>query len=235
VREHQARHRAAVSELCCPVEGPLESLPVEKQLAFLEHEALAPEGLPHGDALSDVAREVLGTLRGVADAHALHGPGAIRDLVISASEDATAVLELLLLARRAELIRRLPDGRLDSPVNLVPLFESIAGLERAPRVMERLYRSPAYRLQLEARGMRQQIMLGYSDSAKDGGYLAACARSSARSAASRTRRSASASRSSSSTAAAAPSGAAAARPTAPSSRSRAARCAAASSSPSRAR
>jgi phosphoenolpyruvate carboxylase len=50
----------------------------------------------------------------------------------------------------------------------------VAGLERAPRVMERLYRSPAYRLQLEARGMRQQIMLGYSDSAKDGGYLAAC-------------------------------------------------------------
>jgi phosphoenolpyruvate carboxylase len=174
VREHQARHRAAVSELCCPVEGPLDALPVEKQLAFLEHEALAPEGLPPDAALSDVAREVIGTLRGVADAHALHGPDAIRDLVISASEDASAVLELLLLARRAELIRRLPDGRLDSPVNLVPLFESIAGLERAPRVMERLYRSPAYRLQLEARGMRQQIMLGYSDSAKDGGYLAAC-------------------------------------------------------------
>ena len=59
--------------------------------------------------------------------------------------------------------------------DIVPLFESIAGLRGAPEAMERLYTSPAYRAQLEARDMCQQVMLGYSDSVKDGGYLAACA------------------------------------------------------------
>ncbi len=173
VRQHEARHRHAVSELFCPVEGPFESLPLERRQEFLEHLALMEaDELPPDELLSADAREVIETLRGIGEAFD-RGHDAICDLVVSNAEDSSAVLELLVLARHAGLIRRLPEGRFESRVNLVPLFESVDALERSADSMERLYESPAYREQLEARGSRQQIMLGYSDSAKDGGYLAA--------------------------------------------------------------
>jgi phosphoenolpyruvate carboxylase len=173
VRQHEARHRHAVSELFCPVEGPFESLSLDRRQDFLEHLALMDgDQLPPDELLSADAREVIATLRGIKEA-VDRGHDPIRDLVVSNAEDSSAVLELLVLARHAGLIRRLPDGGLESCVNLVPLFESVDALKRSADSMERLYGSSAYRAQLDARGRRQQIMLGYSDSAKDGGYLAA--------------------------------------------------------------
>ena len=173
VRQHEARHRHAVSELFCPVEGPFESLSLDRRQEFLEHLALMEgDELPPDGLLSADAREVVATLRGIKEA-VDRGHDAIHDLVVSNAEDSSAVLELLVLARHAGLIRPLSDGRLESSVNLVPLFESVDALGRSVDSMERLYGSPAYRAQLDARGSRQQIMLGYSDSAKDGGYLAA--------------------------------------------------------------
>ncbi len=176
VREHQARHRAAAASLLCPVEGPLEGLPVEEQQRFLEHCFLhePDEPLPPLDSLDDAAREVLSTLLTVRESMARLDPGAVRDLVISDTHDHANVLELLVLARRVGLVRRSSDGGVESAVNIVPLFEKVDSLAAAETSMERLYESPAYRAQLRARGMRQQIMLGYSDSAKDGGYFAAC-------------------------------------------------------------
>jgi phosphoenolpyruvate carboxylase len=126
-------------------------------------------------ALSAASREVIETLRGVAEVPARFEPSAVRDLVISNAENAIAVLELLALSRVAGVVALREDGSIESRVNFVPLFESIDGMHNAPDTMDRLYRSPAYRAQLEARGMRQQIMLGYSDSMKNGGYLSACA------------------------------------------------------------
>ncbi len=174
VRQHTSKHRAAVSEFLCPVEGPLDALSLEAQQRFLEDWLQEDATPPPDETLSPDALEVLETLRGLREALDRLGRDAVRDLVISNTEDHASVLELLVLARHAGLVRRRPDGSLESQVDLVPLFESVDALGRATDSMERLYRSPAYRAQLEARGMRQQVMLGYSDSAKDGGYLAAC-------------------------------------------------------------
>lgn len=173
VRQHQARHRGAVAALLCPVEGPLESLDLDKQQRFLEEAFLADDPAPPREALGDDAGEVLATLAGVREAQERWGPDVVRELVISNTNTHADVLELLVLARRAGLVRRRDDGGFESSVDLVPLFESVASLASARESMERLYRSPAYREQLRARGMRQQIMVGYSDSAKDGGYFAA--------------------------------------------------------------
>jgi len=171
VREHQARHRSAVAALFCPVEGPLETLPVAEQVRFLE-EAFFAEEMPRtsDEDLPREAAEVLATLRVVGDGVAGDAAG---DLVISNTSNHADVLELLVLARLAGLVRRAPDGAFVSDVDVVPLFESIESLRGARESMERLYTSRAYREQLRARGMRQQIMLGYSDSTKDGGYFAA--------------------------------------------------------------
>lgn len=176
VRQNQSKHRLASGELICPVEGPLDSLPVEAQAAFLESVIRAEEAIPIPAAgLSEDAREVLETLRLVAELPIPPEGRSIQDLVISDTVGAVPVLELLALCRQVGLVRPLPDGRFESEVDIVPLFESIESLRGAAASMARLYGSPVYRAQLAARGMRQQVMLGYSDSMKDGGYLAACA------------------------------------------------------------
>ncbi len=172
VRQHRDRHREAREELIVPAEGPIESLPLDRQQVFLEHLILS-DTLP-APRLSAGAAEVVATLHGVREAQERFGPDCVRDLVISDTGSQIPVLELLLLARHAGLVTRGENGELTSRVDLVPLFESIDGLESAAGSMHRLYGSQAYRAHLVSRGMRQQIMLGYSDSVKDGGYLAAC-------------------------------------------------------------
>ncbi len=176
IRQNQSKHRQARAELICPVGGPLEALSLSRQRAFLEEIILAKEPIPIPETgLSEEAREVLDTLSFVASLPIPPGGRSIRDLVISDTENSVTMLELLALCRQVGLVR--PDGRqgFESDVNIVPLFESIESLAGAVVSMDRLYRSSAYRKQLSARGMRQQVMIGYSDSMKDGGYLAAAA------------------------------------------------------------
>lgn len=175
IRQNQSKHRIARAELICPVDGPLDALSLDEQQVFLEDVVLAKDTIAIPESgLSEDAQEVIDTLRFVASLPVPPEGRAIQDLVISNTENAVPVLELLALCRQVGLVRPVSKKRLESDVNIVPLFESIDSLRGALASMERLYRSPAYRQQLEARGMRQQIMLGYSDSMKDGGYLSAC-------------------------------------------------------------
>ena len=176
VRQHEARHRAAVEALLSPATGTLSKLPLREQERFLEASFIAQDrdiaAPPAG--LSAEAAEVLATLRAVREAQQRDHAPAVRDLVISNTTHHAQVLELLVLARHVGLVRRRPDGSYESDVNLVPLFESVPALQSSHESMGHLYQSPAYRQQLRARGFRQQVMIGYSDSTKDGGYFAAC-------------------------------------------------------------
>nr|WP_284155503.1 phosphoenolpyruvate carboxylase [Sulfuricystis multivorans] len=97
-----------------------------------------------------------------------YGKAAIQNVIISKSEGVSDILEVALLLKEAGLLRP-REGELD--VNIVPLFETIDDLERCGAVMDRLFSLPAYRRLLESRGMLQEVMLGYSDSNKDGGFL----------------------------------------------------------------
>lgn len=116
-------------------------------------------------------RRLFGVLRVARDAHARIGPGCARHLVLTMASSVEQVLHALLLLKTEGLFVRRWDGGFDSAMDLVPLFETIADLERAPAVLDELFAQPAYRAQLEARGLSQLVMLGYSDSNKDGGYL----------------------------------------------------------------
>ena len=95
-----------------------------------------------------------------------YGPAAADTLVISMVHEVSDVLGALWLARRAGLAG--PD---EPPLHVTPLFETLAALEQAPDTMAALYADPAYREHLRRHGDRQEIMLGYSDSAKDAGFL----------------------------------------------------------------
>jgi phosphoenolpyruvate carboxylase len=88
----------------------------------------------------------------------------------SMTEAADDVLGVLLLARWAGLHEK--DKPQSVPLDIVPLFETVADLERAPGVMRELFSDPLYARHLERRHNIQRVMLGYSDSAKDGGVAA---------------------------------------------------------------
>jgi phosphoenolpyruvate carboxylase len=103
-------------------------------------------------------------------------PRAVAAYVISMTHGVSDILEVLLLAKEEGLVRlRMEDGgpRIESDLDVVPLFETIDDLRHCDTLLRRLFANRAYRLQLDARGRFQEVMLGYSDSTKDGGYLAA--------------------------------------------------------------
>jgi len=119
-------------------------------------------------AYSETTTGELAILREAAEARRRYGPDAVRHYVISKSDGVSDILEVALLLREVGLLHP-REGRLD--VDIVPLFETIGDLQRCGPVMDRLFALPEYRRLLASRGNTQEVMLGYSDSNKDGGYL----------------------------------------------------------------
>jgi len=114
--------------------------------------------------LTERARDVVASLQTVARARLRHGPDAMETLVLAGSETASDVLHLLLMAREC--------GALDAgPIQIVPLFESIPTLRAAPGVVRTLFASPAFAAHLATVGNVCEVMVGYSDSNKEGGIV----------------------------------------------------------------
>ena len=162
-RQHSARHTEAMAELL-GYEG-LEGYPEldEDQRIELLHKRLEQgPGLWRADLeLSEEAVEVLETFATMARLQDQLGTRACDTYVISMTLRPSHVLEVLVLAREAGV----------RVCRVVPLFESIDELRRCGEIMERLFALPAYRQQVTECGDLQEVMLGYSDSAKQGGSL----------------------------------------------------------------
>src|SRR5690606_4890741 len=119
-------------------------------------------------AYSDETRAELAIVREAAKAHLLYGAASVPNYVISKASEVSDILEVALLLKEAGLLRP-REGEMS--VNIVPLFETIDDLRRAGAIMDALFRLPDYMSLLESRGRAQEVMLGYSDSNKDGGFL----------------------------------------------------------------
>ena len=119
-------------------------------------------------APGDVLASTLAVFRTVLDLRRSHGVDAIGLYIISMSRSAADALAVLALARVAGCVE---DGIV--PLDVSPLFETVDDLKAAPAVMQSLFEDPAYRAHLAARGDEQTVMLGYSDSTKESGALAA--------------------------------------------------------------
>ncbi len=104
----------------------------------------------------------------LSEARRRHGADALGAYIVSMAHDRADVLAVLALARRGGLVDG--DGRV--PLDIAPLFETIDDLRRGPDVLRDLAADPVYRAHLAARGNVQMVMLGYSDSGKDGGIAA---------------------------------------------------------------
>lgn len=174
IRQHAARYNAAVAELF-GLAGIADyaGFGEDERLAALEAR-LAADPFAHAtESLTPRTRELLDTFVALADIQALSGSAAAQTVIISMCRAPSDVLAVLLLARETGLVTVAADGTLLSRLDVVPLFEEIAELRRCGAITARLYAIPPYRAMLRSRGDRQQVMVGYSDSNKDGGYLAA--------------------------------------------------------------
>jgi len=104
----------------------------------------------------------------LGDARRRHGPDALGAYIISMAHNRADVLTVLALARRGGLVDQ--DGHV--PLDIAPLFETVDDLRHGPDTLRDLMADPVYRAHLAARGNVQMVMLGYSDSGKDGGIAA---------------------------------------------------------------
>jgi phosphoenolpyruvate carboxylase len=119
-------------------------------------------------AYSEETASELAILKEASEAHRRYGPASVPNYVISKADGVSDILEAALMLKEAGLLLPL-EGRLD--VDIVPLFETIDDLRHCGRIMDEILGTPEYGRLLESRGMAQEVMLGYSDSNKDGGFL----------------------------------------------------------------
>jgi phosphoenolpyruvate carboxylase len=166
VRDDARRNAAAVGQLfehygLCEDYGALQE--ADKQALLLAKIGNPRPLFPTDPAFGDTTNEVIAIWRMMAEAHGRYGERVIDSVIASMSKQVSDVLTMLLFATEVGIA---------DDVDLLPLFETIDDLNRAPTVMEKLFELPVYYRHLQARRMRQPIMIGYSDSGKDGGYLA---------------------------------------------------------------
>jgi len=168
IRQHAKVHLKAVAELSAwGRESPAqvsESRPGAPK-------AVAELTLP--EALSAQTQEVIDTFRAIAELKRQYVPEALPRYVISGATCAEDVLRVLWLARLGGVgVEAGSAGEADPGLMPVPLFESIEDLQNAPAICRAYWTSAAYEPLLRSWGYRQEVMLGYSDSNKDGGMIA---------------------------------------------------------------
>ena len=166
VRQHSGRHRSAMAEVLARygVATHYEKMSEAERVALLSREILNPRPLTARLDFSDETNETVGLFRLIRQARDVIGTACIQTYIISMTTEVSNMLEVLLFARDAGLMGQL---------NVVPLFETIEDLRAAPQIMSKLFQNAAYHQHLTLHDNRQQIMIGYSDSNKDGGYLIA--------------------------------------------------------------
>ncbi|MGZ8248136.1 phosphoenolpyruvate carboxylase [Methylomagnum sp.] len=173
VRQESGRHTEAVADLlAAALKVDYRALDEGERMKLLGEAIAAPGGLVYNRAdLSPATRETLDSFEAMARMRREIGPDCFGKYVISMTHAASHVMEVMLLAAQSGLAGRL-GGHWHCHLGVSPLFETIDDLNRIEDVLTRLLDDPIYRALLDAAGERQEVMLGYSDSCKDGGILA---------------------------------------------------------------
>ena len=171
LRQNADVHERVVAELLqvAGVEPGYAGLDEAARVALLRRELATPRLLSTPFAVySDETVSELAIVRMAAEAHRLYGPGSITTYLISKADSVSDMLEVYLLLKEAGLYR--PGDPPSAAIMVAPLFETIADLENAPHVMAEWFGLPEAQAIVGAHGY-QEVMVGYSDSNKDGGYL----------------------------------------------------------------
>jgi phosphoenolpyruvate carboxylase len=167
IRENSSRMNSALGELLRALEiaPDFEGLSAPERFELLSGllREPAPQLSRHA-GVTPATAETWALLKLIGRAHEIYGDDLLGPFIISMAESAADVLTVLLLARWADC---------DRGMQIAPLFETIEDLEAAPTILTDLFTSDAYRQHLASCEDQQMVMIGYSDSNKDGGYLIA--------------------------------------------------------------
>jgi phosphoenolpyruvate carboxylase len=170
IRQNSAVHERTVAELFDAAIPGMSYLALneEARVNLLFNELRSAR--PLSSAFVKYSEETLGELalfRGAAEAHAKFGADVISQCIISMCKGMSDMLEVAVLLKEVGLVN--PSGR--SAINIVPLFETIEDLQASSGIMDRMLSLHDYRKLVDSRGGVQEVMLGYSDSNKDGGFV----------------------------------------------------------------
>ena len=175
MRQNSDVHEEVIGELLAwaGVHPDYASLPEDDRVELLVTELGTRRPLLAERAtLSDLARNELGVVEAAAFAVKRYGPAAVPNYVISMCQSVSDVLEAAILLKEVGLLD-VSSPESYCPVGISPLFETIDDLHNGAAILHAMLELPLYRAMVAARGDSQEVMLGYSDSNKDGGYLTA--------------------------------------------------------------
>ena len=172
IRQHSDMHEKAIAEIMELVKPSTHYKKIEEQKKcelLNEFIQLDNEGINSikGSA-SILVKEVLSTFEMIKDAFEIDQK-IISSYIVSMTHSKSDILEVLFLAKLAGLVTS-DSNKITSHLNIIPLYETISDLKNAPLLLSELIEDGTYRLHLENRDNFQEIMLGYSDSNKDGGF-----------------------------------------------------------------
>ncbi len=175
LRQNSAVHETVLADLFAEADVCADYLALTEgeRVALLTAELRTPRPLRHrGSVLAERTRSELAILEVAADAVRRVGRRIVPHYVISMAHDVSDVLEVAVLLKEVGLADAARgELRASSQLDIVPLFETIDDLQRCPDVLDAMLRDGVYADIVRSRGNRQEVMVGYSDSNKDGGYL----------------------------------------------------------------
>lgn len=173
MRQHSGMHEQVVSELLATVgiENYAQFDESKRQQILLNTLQAGKPLVADLDKFSEAVRGELQLMQAAAEIHQRFGRAALPNYIISMAKSASDMLEVALMVQQTGLLELGSASVLH--INIIPLFETIADLQGCGPIMDQLFSIPFYRELLQSRNNTQEIMLGYSDSNKDGGYLTA--------------------------------------------------------------
>jgi phosphoenolpyruvate carboxylase len=170
IRQNSAVHERTIAELMDAVTPGKSYLALgeEARIALLSNELRSTRSLVSQFVkYSDETMGELAVFHAAAEAHSRFGSDAIPQCIISMCKGVSDMLEVAVLLKEVGLVH--PSGR--SAINIVPLFETIEDLQASSGIMDRMLSLHDYRRLVDSRGSVHEVMLGYSDSNKDGGFV----------------------------------------------------------------
>jgi phosphoenolpyruvate carboxylase len=170
IRQNSAVHERTVAELMDAANPGMSYLALgeEARISLLTNELRSTRSLVSQFVkYSDETMGELNVFHAAAEAHAKFGSDAISQCIISMCKGMSDMLEVAVLLKEVGLVN--PSGR--CAINIVPLFETIEDLQASSGIMDRMLSLHDYRRLVDSRGSVQEVMLGYSDSNKDGGFV----------------------------------------------------------------
>jgi len=175
IRQESTLHSQAIHEIAATIGDPIDYLSLDEaaRQTWLTEQLLSTDALDYDHRQITIqSADIIAVFELMSEMRSEISNECFGSYIISMTHEASHLLEVALLAKMSGLITADSDGNVSSQIHIAPLFETVVDLEHAEPTLDSLFTNPVYRQLLRFTNGTQEIMLGYSDSCKDGGILA---------------------------------------------------------------